>query len=58
VDERGLPAWAQPPVRYQMCVVKRPGADTASANRFMQRVLSTRGRAILRRFGFGLTPRR
>ena len=32
-----LPTWAQPPVRYQMCVVKRPGADTAAANRFMQR---------------------
>ena len=53
-----LPTWAQPPVRYQMCVVKRPGADTASANRFMQRVLASRGRSILKRFGFGLTPRR
>jgi molybdate transport system substrate-binding protein len=53
-----LPTWAQPPVRYQMCVVKRPGADTASANRFMQRVLSSRGRSTLKRFGFGLTPRR
>ena len=53
-----LPTWAQPPVRYQMCVVKRPGADTASANRFMQRVLSSRGRSIMKRFGFGLTPRR
>jgi molybdate transport system substrate-binding protein len=53
-----LPTWAQPPVRYQMCVVKRPGADTASANRFMQRVLSSRGRSVLKRFGFGLTPRR
>jgi molybdate transport system substrate-binding protein len=52
-----LPTWAQPPVRYQMCVVKRPGADTASANRFMRRVLSSRGRSILKRFGFGLTPR-
>jgi molybdate transport system substrate-binding protein len=53
-----LPTWSQPPVRYQMCVVKRPGADTASANRFMQRVLSSRGRSIMKRFGFGLTPRR
>jgi molybdate transport system substrate-binding protein len=52
-----LPTWTQPPVRYQMCVVKRPGADTASANRFMQRVRSSRGRSILKRFGFGLTPR-
>jgi molybdate transport system substrate-binding protein len=52
-----LPRWAQPPVRYQMCVVRRPGADAASANRFMQRVLSSRGRSILKRFGFGITPR-
>jgi molybdate transport system substrate-binding protein len=52
-----LPKWAQPPVRYQMCVVRRRGADTASANRFMRRVLASRGRAILKRFGFGITPR-
>ena len=52
-----LPKWAQPPVRYQMCVVRRPGADTASANRFMQRVLSSRGQSILKRFGFGIVPR-
>ena len=52
-----LPASAQPPVRYQMCAVRRPGADTARANRFMRRVLAARGRAILRRFGFGLPPR-
>jgi molybdate transport system substrate-binding protein len=52
-----LPKWAQPPVRYQMCVVQRPGADTASANRFMQRVLSSRGQSILKRFGFGIVPR-
>jgi molybdate transport system substrate-binding protein len=52
-----LPTWAQPPVRYQMCVVKRPGADTAGANRFMRKVLTTNGRRVLKRFGFGLTPR-
>jgi molybdate transport system substrate-binding protein len=52
-----LPKWAQPPVRYQMCVVRRPGADTASANRFVRRVLASRGRATLKRFGFGVTPR-
>ena len=40
-----------------MCVVRRPGADTANANRFMRQVLSSRGRAVLKRFGFGLTPR-
>jgi molybdate transport system substrate-binding protein len=52
-----LPKWAQPPVRYQMCVVRRPGVDSASANRFMREVLSSRGRAVLKRFGFGITPR-
>jgi molybdate transport system substrate-binding protein len=52
-----LPKWAQPPVRYQMCVVRRPGADTANANRFMRQVLSSRGRSVLKRFGFGITPR-
>jgi molybdate transport system substrate-binding protein len=52
-----LPRWAQPPVRYLMCAVRRPGADTAGANRFMQRVLGPRGRAVLSRFGFGVPPR-
>ena len=52
-----LPRWAQPPVRYQMCVVRRPGADTAGASRLMRKILSSRGRSILKRFGFGLTPR-
>jgi hypothetical protein len=37
--------------------VRRPGVDSASANRFMRRVLSSRGRSILKRFGFGITPR-
>jgi molybdate transport system substrate-binding protein len=57
VNRINLPRWAQPPVRYQMCVVRRPGVDTASANRFMRRVLSSRGQRILKRFGFGIVPR-
>jgi molybdate transport system substrate-binding protein len=57
VNRINLPTWAQPPVRYQMCVVRRPGADTASANRFTARVLSSRGRSVLARFGFGVPPR-
>ncbi len=52
-----LPTWAQPPVRYQICAVRRPGADTSGANRFIQRVRSTNGRRVLKRFGFGLPPR-
>jgi molybdate transport system substrate-binding protein len=57
VSRINLPTWAQPPVRYQMCVVRRPGADTAAANGFMRRVVSSRGRAVLKRFGFGIPPR-
>jgi len=52
-----LPRWAQPPVQYRMCVVRRPGVDAAAANRFISRVLATGGRRTLRRFGFGLPPR-
>jgi molybdate transport system substrate-binding protein len=52
-----LPRRAQPPVRYQMCAVRRPRADTAAAFTFIARVRSGRGRRILRGFGFGLPPR-
>jgi molybdate transport system substrate-binding protein len=52
-----LPARFQPPVRYQMCAVRRPGADAAAARTFMQRVRSVRGQRILRNFGFALPPR-
>jgi molybdate transport system substrate-binding protein len=40
-----------------MCAVRRPGADTAGANRVMREIQSSRGRSVLKRFGFGLTPR-
>jgi molybdate transport system substrate-binding protein len=52
-----LPRWAQPPVRYQICAVRRNGADSAGAATFIRRVRSTNGRRILRSFGFGLPPR-
>lgn len=52
-----LPRWAQPPVRYQMCAVVRSGAKTAEAQDFINRMRGTRGRAILKRYGFGLPPR-
>lgn len=52
-----LPRYAQPPVRYQMCAVKRPGADTARAASFIAQVTNRRGRGILRTFGFGLPPK-
>jgi molybdate transport system substrate-binding protein len=52
-----VPRWAQPPVRYQICAVRRPGADTAGARAFIKSVRATRGRKILKRAGFGLPPR-
>jgi len=52
-----LPRWAQPPVRYQACVVRRPGADTAAATAYLRRLSSGQGRTVLKRFGFGLPPR-
>jgi molybdate transport system substrate-binding protein len=48
-----LPRWAQPPIRYELAVVK--GAPhLAAARAFVKRVLSSRGRLLLRRAGFGL----
>jgi molybdate transport system substrate-binding protein len=55
--ELRLPKWAQPAVRYQVCAVRRTGADTAAAQAFIRRLTSGTGRAVLRRYGFGLPPR-
>jgi len=52
-----VPKWAQPAVRYQLCAVKRDGADTAAAQAFITKVTSTAGRRVLARHGFGLPPR-
>ena len=57
VDSLFVPKWAQPPVRYQGCVVRRDGADRAGGRRLLRTLRSTRGRRALRRFGFGLPPR-
>lgn len=56
-DAVALPRWAQPPVRYQTCVVRRRGGDGEGAKAFIRRVLSDRGRRLLRAGGFGV-PRR
>lgn len=56
VNSIQLPRGAQPPVRYQICAVKRPGADTARAGAFIKRVTASGGRSILERAGFGLPP--
>ena len=52
-----LPKWAQPPVRYQLCVVKRANADTGGANAFINKVRSSAGRRTLVKGGFGVPPR-
>lgn len=57
VDGLFIPQWAQPRVRYQGCVVRRDGADTAGARALLSQVRSSRSRRILKRAGFGL-PRR
>ncbi len=51
-----LPSWAQPAVLYELAVVKS-SAHVAAARAFVKRVLSKRGRLLLKRAGFGL-PRR
>jgi molybdate transport system substrate-binding protein len=55
--ELRLPKWAQPAVRYQLCAVKRPGANTAEAQAYIKKVVGGAGRAVLKRYGFGLPPR-
>jgi molybdate transport system substrate-binding protein len=52
-----LPRYAQPPVRYGICAVKRPGADTARAESYIRQVVSKAGREVLRKYGFGLPPK-
>ena len=56
VDMIGLPRWAQPPVRYQACIVRRDGTDTAVARKFINNLVGKKGRAVLRSGGFGLPP--
>jgi molybdate transport system substrate-binding protein len=57
IDSLYVPQWAQPAVRYQGCVVIRDGADTAGAQALLDSIRSSRGRGLLKRFGFGLPPK-
>lgn len=50
-----LPAWAQPPIRYEIAVVK--GGREAAARAFVTRVIGKVGRTALRKAGFGLPKR-
>jgi molybdate transport system substrate-binding protein len=46
-----VPAWAQPKVRYGICIVSKSG-DKADAQAFINRVLSRAGQARMIRYGF------
>jgi molybdate transport system substrate-binding protein len=48
-----VPAWAQPPVRYQIAIVKGT-ADRADAAAFIKRLVSSAGRKLLVANGFGV----
>ena len=48
-----LPDWAQPPVRYEVAVVKE-SAHPAAARAYIKKVISKRGRRLLAAAGFGL----
>ena len=51
-----LPAWAQPPIRYEIGVVRKSSHPLA-ARAFIKRVTSLRGRRLLVQAGFGLPKR-
>lgn len=53
----GLPAWAQPSIRYEIAVVKSSSRPEA-AKAFVQKLLSKRGRLLLKQAGFGLPEQR
>jgi molybdate transport system substrate-binding protein len=57
VREVALPPSAQPPVTYQLCAVRRDGADSDGARRFVEHVTGAVGRRALKAAGFGLPPR-
>ena len=48
-----VPAWAQPPVRYQIAIVSK-SANKADAAAFIKRLTSTAGRKLLVDNGFGV----
>ena len=51
-----VPAWAQPPIRYEIGVVRK-SSHRAAAAAFIKRVTSLRGRRLLVTAGFGLPKR-
>jgi len=51
-----VPAWAQPPIRYEIGVVRK-SSHRLAARAFIKRVTSLRGRRLLEQAGFGLPKR-
>jgi len=51
-----LPAWAQPPIRYEIAVVKA-SSNQKLGRAFIKKVLSVRGRKLLKSVGFGVLKR-
>jgi molybdate transport system substrate-binding protein len=51
-----IPAWSQPPVRYQVAVVAKSG-NRRAAHAFIRKLLSTAGRKALLKYGFGVPKR-
>ena len=52
-----LPDWAQPPIRYEIAIVKS-SEHAAAARAYLKKVTSTRGRKLLAAAGFGLPKRK
>jgi molybdate transport system substrate-binding protein len=51
-----MPNWAQPPIRYEIAVVKT-SSHAAAARAYVKKVRSKRGRLLLAAAGFGLPKR-
>jgi molybdate transport system substrate-binding protein len=51
-----LPQWAEPPIRYEVAVVKST-ASPAAVQAFVKKLRSKRGRSLLAKAGFGLPKR-
>jgi molybdate transport system substrate-binding protein len=51
-----IPDWAQPPIRYEVGIVRK-SSHVDAAKAFVKRVTSIRGRRLLVRAGFGLPKR-
>jgi molybdate transport system substrate-binding protein len=52
-----LPGWAQPPINYEIAVVKA-SASQAADKAFVKELTSNRGRKVLAQAGFGLPKKR